>query len=124
MGINKTAIGRVVVGGRVLEILATHIRGGLSTYKLRDELNRTKFRGAVANWYKHGFATKEVAAFLRWLSNGGLVKRKANGNKISVWYLNGGVGVLPARPRNRWGEARLFRFSGGKELLPSVQLGR
>lgn len=109
----RTATATAIIEGRVLEILAANIRGGLSTYQLRDELNRTNFRGTAAAWFKHGFSTKEVSAILRRLFKRRLIKRVPNGKFAMVWFLNGGVGVISKPKRSYWGEPRLFRFSGG-----------
>ena len=109
----RKATATAIIDGRALEILAAHMKGGLSVYQLRDELNRTKFIGAAASWFKHGLTTCEVVAVLHRLFNRGLVKHKPNGRRAGVWYLNGGVGVIPKPARNRWGEPRLFRFGEG-----------
>ena len=102
-----------IVEGRMLEILSAHIKGGLSVHQLCDRFNATRLIGASEAWFKRGLSAKEVMAFLVRLSKRGLVKRKPNGNRAGVWYLNGGVGIIPKASRNRWGEARLFRFGEG-----------
>lgn len=102
-----------IIEGRALEILSANLKGGLSVHQLRDRLNATRLIGASEAWFKRGLSAKEVMAFLVRLSKRGLVKRKPNGNRAGVWYLNGGVGIIPKASRNRWGEARLFRFGEG-----------
>ncbi len=112
--VHRSGTARAIIEGRVLEILSAHIKGGLSIYQLADRLNKTTFTGAAAAWLnKFGFSAGEVRAVVVRLFNRGLVKHKPNGKRAGVWFLNGGVGVIPKPARNRWGEPRLFRFSEG-----------
>jgi len=110
---HRSGVARAIIEGRVLEILSSSVKGGLSIYQIRDRFNSTKFIGSTASWFKIGLTAQEVAAVLRRLFNRGLVKRKPNGKRAGVWYLNGGVGIIPKPARNRWGQARLFRFGEG-----------
>lgn len=109
-----SAIANTIIEGRVLEILSAHTKGGLSTYLIRDELNRVKFRGSAGNWFRHGFSTNEVCSVLTRLFNRGVVNHVPNKSHAAMtWCLKGGVCAIPKSPRNRWGERRLFRFGGG-----------
>ncbi|MBA7624512.1 hypothetical protein ES703_31921 [subsurface metagenome] len=93
--VHRSGVARAIMEGRVLEILSAHIKGGLTIHQLAAKFNSSKLIGSAGTWLKLGLTSKEAMAVVVRLFNRGLVKRKPNGKRAGVWFLNGGCGIIP-----------------------------
>ena len=90
-----------IVEGRILEILGCRAKGGATIYEITKALNKSGFKGAVGNWFKHGFSSYEVRQKLNRLNRAGIVRLyRVNGNRFGLWHLNGGVKPLVEPRKN------------------------